>query len=235
MNRPLLSLARLRFVGIFAISSLLLLSSCLDIEEEIFLNADGSGTYISKVDMTEMLEMILMMAPDSVKESADTDHLLDSILSSQEMTSTMASTTDQYNSIAGITGAVSEIEDGVFKMQFNFDSPASLNEALAINADGDMGLGPIRYQLERRKFTRHQSGVPDLEGSYDESQMEMAKMMLTDATYTTRIHFPGKVKRCSNDDATIVGTGRTVVMEAPMLDLMEDPSLLENTVKFKWR
>jgi hypothetical protein len=46
----------------------LFLTGCLNITEEIFLEKNGSGRYVSTIDMTkmkEMLDMLKAFAPDS--------------------------------------------------------------------------------------------------------------------------------------------------------------------------
>ena len=52
----------------------LILAGCFDITEEIFLEKNGSGKYVSLIDMRQMKDMMAMlktMAPDSVKSKDD--------------------------------------------------------------------------------------------------------------------------------------------------------------------
>jgi hypothetical protein len=47
---------------------LLAMTSCLDTEETILLNADNSGVYTVKFDLSRMLELAASMNPDAGKE-----------------------------------------------------------------------------------------------------------------------------------------------------------------------
>jgi len=65
----------LKFLTAFLVTGIL--SSCLDTEEKIVLNADNSGTYSMSIDLGKMLEMAASMGGDKsggdkVKEKKDT-------------------------------------------------------------------------------------------------------------------------------------------------------------------
>lgn len=65
----------LKFLGAFLLAAII--SSCLDTEENIVLNADHSGTYSMKLDLGRMLKMAASLGaensnPDKVKEKRDT-------------------------------------------------------------------------------------------------------------------------------------------------------------------
>lgn len=64
------------------------LSSCLDSEEKIVLNADNSGMYSMTLDLGKMLEMATMMGgktdPGKAKEKKDTTVYLKNLLDSAE-------------------------------------------------------------------------------------------------------------------------------------------------------
>src|SRR6187431_1784215 len=75
----------------FAISILfaIFLTSCLDTEEKIVLNANNSGTYSLSFDLGKMLEMAASMGgnnsnPDKVKEKKDTTIYLKDLVNSAD-------------------------------------------------------------------------------------------------------------------------------------------------------
>ena len=79
----------------FAIAFLftLVLSSCLDTEEKIALNADNSGTYSLSIDLSKMLEMAASMGgdqsnPDKVMEKKDTTIFIKDMLNSADILTT---------------------------------------------------------------------------------------------------------------------------------------------------
>ncbi|MDP5172803.1 MAG: hypothetical protein NWR72_21370 [Bacteroidia bacterium] len=229
-----------RFSAFFLGALLLVfIPGCLDIEEEIFMNADGSGTYATHIDLSGMMDMILMMAPDSVKDQMgdNPDAFLDSMFNSQETASSFATVVDDYNLMAGISNTSYDILDGVMTIKYDFSDVAALSAALKSGNQGtnQLGIVPPAFTGKKGKLSRAQSG-DGFEAEMDpelESQMDMMKMMMGDATYTTRYHFPGQVKKAGNKDATITDGGKTVVLEVKLLDVLDDPSILNNDITFK--
>ncbi len=74
----------LNFLGAFFFAAIL--SSCLDTEENIVLNADHSGTYSMKLDLGRMLKMAASLGaedsnPEKVKEKRDTTIFLKDLMS----------------------------------------------------------------------------------------------------------------------------------------------------------
>lgn len=211
---------------------------CLDIEEEVFLNADGSGTYVNHIDMNGIVDMIMMMAPDSVREEMgeNPDEFLDSLFQSQEMTSSLTVMAERYEEQEGVANATSKMTDGIMTVSFDFTSVESLNTALSQTAEeNELGFLTPSFAWKKGRLTRLAgSGSEEMDEEL-QSQMEMMKVMMGDATYTTRYHFPGAVKSNTNDDANLLDAGKTVVVEHSLLEVMEDPTLLGNEIKFKKR
>ncbi|MEP7142186.1 MAG: hypothetical protein ABI707_04915 [Ferruginibacter sp.] len=74
---------------LFGFLSAAVLSSCLDTEEKIVLNADNSGTYSVSIDLGRMLKMAGSMGadksnPDKVKEKKDTTVYLKDLVDSAD-------------------------------------------------------------------------------------------------------------------------------------------------------
>src|SRR5688572_9904725 len=68
--------------------STLIFAGCFDIREEIFLEKNGSGKYITTIDMTklkDMVEMFKTMMPDSSGEGNDQLNNLNSLDSLQQL------------------------------------------------------------------------------------------------------------------------------------------------------
>ena len=68
-----------------------------------------------------------------------------------------------------------------------------------------------------------------------ESQIEMAKMMMGNASYKVRYHFPGRMKSSEAAGGSTTNGGKTVEFEYSLLEILEDPTILENEMKFKRR
>lgn len=219
-----------------AIFSFLFVPGCLDIEEEVFLNKDGSGTYVNHMDLSGIVEMIMLMAPDSVKEEIgnNPDEFLDSLFQSREMTTSLMGLAERYEEQEGVSNPVSEMKNGVMSIGFDFTSIESLNAALAMTAEeNEMGFITPHFAWKKGKLTRLVGESTDEMDEELQSQMEMMKTMLGDATYTTRYHLPGAVKTSTNEESSLLDAGKTIVVEHGLLQVMEDPALLVNEIKFK--
>ena len=64
-------------------------------------------------------------------------------------------------------------------------------------------------------------------------QMQMMKMMLSDATYKTTYNFPKKIKSTDIKGAVISKDKKTLTVETGLLDLMDNANALDGEVKFK--
>jgi hypothetical protein len=109
-------------------------------------------------------------------------------------------------------------------------------------AMGGMGgmLGGISsssdFLFKKRTFKRTVSKSPKVEpGLTDEmaQQMQMMKMMLSDATYKTTYNFPKKIKSTDIKGGVISKDKKTLIVETGLLDLMDNANALDGEVKFK--
>ena len=228
-------------IFIYLLSTCLLsMMSCLDIEEEITINTDGSGMYEVRMDMTEAVKMIMAMAPDSVKEEGMTeDDILQAMADSQGATGEMQAAIDALNEKDGISNASQSLEGGVFTMSYNFRDFTTLTSALKDNGEGGaidnpFGMTQPVFSGKKGLFSRSQSSEEPAEQDEEMAQaMEMMEMMMGDATYTTIYNFPGKIKKSTNKEASYSNGNKTITVKAKFLDLLDDPSILDNTIKYK--
>lgn len=77
----------LKFALVFLVAGIL--SSCLDTEEKIVMNANNSGNYALSIDLSKMLEMAASMGgdqsgPDKVKQKKDTTIYIKDMLNNAE-------------------------------------------------------------------------------------------------------------------------------------------------------
>ncbi len=128
----------------------LIVSGCLEIEESINLNADGSGTMEIKTDMSEIMGMIAMMGGDkSEKINKDT------IISYKPYLDTAQSLTEtEKNLLRNATWNIKmNSDEAIMKMTLKapFKHPGEVNEIMAVLQKWDnvnvmsetmKGLGP---------------------------------------------------------------------------------------------
>jgi hypothetical protein len=226
--RPALRFRTLR-VALLALTALCC-TSCFNIEEEIYLNRDGSGRYAISVDMSAMMEM--MSAFMSQEESGETDMFgsLDSTLEAQA---------SALRGMAGISNVSHSREEARFKLLFDFRDVSTLNRALQETQGASEQTGGL---LQNSNFTwtpkSFERAAVDMKANMenaeiDEQSMEMARMFLADAKYKTILHLPGSAKKMTNKDAVISADKRTVTFDATFLDLLDGKVQIGNKVSFK--
>jgi hypothetical protein len=247
-----------RFLLLLVTSSLFFLTGCLEVLEDVYLNADGSGKYQITMDMSELFSdpMLKSIIDEQAKKEAGAD--ADAPL---EMDSTMyfrdapefdkLSASDQalIKEVFLEMNASESNNEMVIKMHFPFNSLedlAKMGEVMQkLEADkggqgpgGMMGNGMFgtqgaQFALKKRVLTRlPMPDATELLGQ-DEENLAMMKMFFQGASYTTVYHLPGKVKKTDIPNADI--DGKTVTVENNFLDILEGKAKLAGDIKFKKR
>ena len=87
-----------------------LLVSCYEVNEDIVINDDGSGTYVTKMDMSQMIEMMQSFAGEEELSKGGLDRPIDTIMSMKSI----------LDSNPKATAAQKELwKDGKMKLQMN--------------------------------------------------------------------------------------------------------------------
>lgn len=226
----------LRIILILAVA---IAPSCLEIEEEISLNKDGSGSYLMSIDMSEVMEMLQGMMAGN-EEAMDQAGM-------GKMDSTLQETANKLREIEGISKVKHSVEGFRFSIGYDFTSVSVLNQAqgegssltaMGAGLDPSMSSDGENFELNKRTFSRAPAPIDDLmEGMSDEEagSIDMVKMFLGEAAYKMTYRMPGKVKSASNDLSEIQADGKTVITEVPMLDWLEGNADVGNEIKFKRR
>jgi len=135
----------------------------------------------------------------------------------------------------------------------NFDKIAAMmggdeesNELDMLGMGGGMGadtpLGGIlggdgftRYfDMTKRTLIRRDAsqGETDMTEEVGAEEMQMMEMMFGEAKYKTIYHMPGKVKKMTNNEATLSADKKTVVLEGNLIDYMKGDFNVANIIKF---
>lgn len=228
------------------------LTSCIETLEEIFVNKDGSGEYSLTVDMSGLFSNPMMKA---MMEQAAEEEGLDSTGMDLGETDTLFMM-GEGEDILSRTAMHMVMSDSMgkffFNMTFPFEDLSEIDEfskALAEQAaeneeEGEegalagspMGGGMAAFtgsgglSLNKRTLKRAPAPPVDKEASTDED-MEMMKMFMGEATYTTIYHLPGEVKSTTFEGATV--DGKVVTVEHSLIDVMEGNAKVEGEVVFK--
>jgi hypothetical protein len=234
-----------RIVFAILIATSAILAGCFEITEEIFLERNGSGKYVSVIDLRQMKDMINMLkafAPDSAKQ--DNAGELGSIDSLQTMWK-------ELESIQGISEIKREKkEEWVYQISFRFANPKALNEAMTKRkkADGQQSAGDF-YSFTPGRFSCNDTslaGMNDVtkgigQGNVSDSTqsdstamaMNMMKSFMGDMKYTCIYHLPGKVSSFTNKKAKLSDDGKTVTLALNLTEDADSVKTLVNEIKYK--
>lgn len=215
----------------------LTLTSCLQITDEIFLEADGSGRFVTRIDagkMMEMMEMVKNFLPDSLKNSPElSGSLNDSLLISWA----------GLDKIPGITQiSKTKDKDNVQTLSFRFRDIEALNQAIFVKQvtepKNPRPDSMTVFTLQKGRLVWNHP-LPDAMGELGAAlpadqglDPDMIKNMAGDMTYTTILHLPGKVIDHTNRRATLAENGKTITLVTDLFD-RESLKSRHNDIKFK--
>jgi hypothetical protein len=223
-----------------------ILSGCIDITEEIFLERRGSGKYLSTIDLRQMKDMINMlktMAPDSTKQEdgGELGGLEDSL---QNMWK-------ELETVPGITEVKREKkEEWVYVISFRFANLTALNEAMTkrkkpeeqqqsgnfysfapgIFSCNDTSLAGMNDVL---KGTNQPAQKDSTQSDSTQLALSMMKSFMGDMKYTCVYHLPGKVSSFTNKKAKLSEDGKTVTLSINLLDDADSVKTLVNQIRYK--
>jgi hypothetical protein len=204
---------------IFAASACVLLASCGDINEDIYISKQGSGTYQVKSDMLAMMNQKAVMqgggadAADGIWAQMGGE-TVDSVIDLSERLTDEQKADEKLmrivkNAKMYIKGSKAENKLNV-GLDYKFESIADLNELGNLNkttADEtnmqQMNLPSSTtkvYKMDGNKFIIEDKGnntIGDMNLSMKDEMM--VKMMVKNADYISTIHSKDKIKKASGD------------------------------------
>ncbi|MDX1907091.1 MAG: hypothetical protein SF053_08660 [Bacteroidia bacterium] len=209
-------------------------TGCFDIQEDITLRADGSGTYVTVTDMTQMMALISSMGQDSTGDGTSS--------TATSLDSTFREVVKVLSGVPGLHNVAYQAEGYVYTLSYDFDNVDALNEGNARNntmAGQTPGMNPsASYTWKSGELSKTSPPVADLLGEMgDDDEMEQAmtmiKMFMADAHFTSVFHLPGKVKKTSNKEAQLSDGNTTVTLKTNFVSFLEGKSSPALTIKYK--
>ena len=123
------------------------LASCYEVNEEIVINEDGSGTYVTKMDMGPLLELMQSFAGEEELTKGGLDKTIDTTFGMKEMLDTAKDITPEEKALlaGGTIKMQMNIKEKLFKMDMNFPYSGldNLQKLMAGQASGGAGLTGI--------------------------------------------------------------------------------------------
>lgn len=197
-------------------------TGCLDILEEITFNKDGSGTYVTAYDISELVDTYDMLDTTG-KGRKDLERTLDSTFE------VLKKKTARINGVSAVS--IDKSKKNVTKLRLNFTNITVLNKVL--NQDKKLASEMNLYSQSKGRLSRKASGVSSwLGGNSEEDDDEMMSSVLSEMKYRIIYHLPKRVKKMTNEDATLSNDKKTVTLEVSHKEVKENTKTLANEIKY---
>lgn len=211
---------------------MLMLSSCFRVEESVILSKDGSGIFNFKVDLSES-KYVLQMAKrmSALYEGKSPDEKID-----RNFVRAMGA----LESSPGISGSqlIKNDDDFIYEITFNFEDIKSLNTAVNRFIKKEDRTDEDFFKLDKKWFERTDA-VDIMKMVNREMQNEKSQVfgmdpeiLFKDVVYATTYVFDRKIKKHTNDKATVSGDKKEISLEYYVFRNEEDNSP-ENRIKLK--
>src|SRR5687768_18529619 len=98
------------------------LVSCYEVNEEIVINADGSGTYDTKMDMSQLIDMMQTFAGEEELKKEGLDKVYDTTVLFKDILDSAKDATAEQKELMkdGKMKMQMNIKEKIFKMDMNF-------------------------------------------------------------------------------------------------------------------
>lgn len=234
------------------------LTSCT-FTENMYVNDNGSGKFSVDIDGSALMEM----AGDQLgnQMGADAKKNVDSTFTFKQLIAEKQDSISKLSPEA--QKEIKKLENFVFNIKMNgeqkqflmniatdfksvnelqdiLQSMSSLQKLEGGNAPSTPfgGLGDnkskLSYTYDGKKFTR--KAIIDKQKITEkvaDSTADMSKMMFASSNYIIKYHFPKPVKKVSNPNALFSEDRKTITIQYPFTDYMENPDKLNFDVEFE--
>ncbi|MFK7810716.1 MAG: hypothetical protein AB8F74_23105 [Saprospiraceae bacterium] len=248
----------LKYFMVFTL--MIVMTSCLDIMEELTMKKNGSGKYILTLDMSSMMEEGMRdMLKGMAQQEGEGDFMsempseMDTMIYFNNADDTLKAKFQHPEILEkiAIRTQISESKE-LMKMTFalDFDKLKEVDYFLAdldkLQGDGGGlpgvggggGLFPTAsednplFKLKKRKLSR---SIPEKSEdlNMEGEELSMMKMFFSDAAYTTVYNMPGKIKKTSMKNAEV--DGKQIKIVTPLMDILEGKAEIGGDICFKRR
>lgn len=234
------------------------LTSCT-FTENMYINDNGAGKYSVDIDGSALMEM----AGDQLgnQMGADAKKNVDSTFTFKQLIADKQDSIAKLSPEA--QKEIKKLENFIFNIKMNgeqkqflmnistdFKSVSELQDILQSMStlqklEGGTapstpfaGLGDnkskLSYTYDGKKFTR--KAIIDKQKITEkaaDSTADMSKMMFASSNYIIKYHFPKPVKKVSNPNALFSDDRKTITIQYPFTDYMENPDKLNFDVEFE--
>jgi hypothetical protein len=203
-------------------------SSCFEIVEQVFLKADGSGTFQFVLNMSKSKTKLNSISKMKTINGHD-------VPSKWEVDNKLQQIEKAMNKTVGVSAAKStmDYDNYIVTINCNFAKLSQLNAALknASKIDGGNVIGidkTYSYDAATKTFAR-QNKFPLKENYKKVSNAD--KEIFATAGYTSIFKFENTISESSNKDATISPSKKAIMLKQTALDVITEKKSIENKIK----
>jgi hypothetical protein len=214
--------------SVLVICASVMLTSCVEIIDDISLNEDGSGTFKYTVNLSSSkVKINSILALDSLDGKK--------IPSLEEIETRINSIVDLLKEKEGISNVSfnSNYDNFLFKLTCDFNSLKDLQEAVKdIVRDENNGedLPELNHEwisLDEDALAR---SIPQISIQKTKEIKQTEKDLLKEGTYTSISRFSQEVLSFSNENAKLSNNKKAVMIRTDSYSLTQNPQLLDNTI-----
>lgn len=213
---------RIRFGLVILVACLI--TGCINYEEVINLNSDGSGTLLMHYSLSQQLSAMMAMGGEA-GGSGDKPPEFPFKLKESEVKADLQAKGVKVEKFETKT----ENDQQHFYVNISFDKITDLNQTKTFK---EM---PFEWTKEGSVVTFKQilkgKKDPKTSGAGDEMGKQMAAAMLGNATFKFEVKLPSKPLPSPDTNGTIAEDGRTVKWQFPLLEVSENEKVM--VAKFK--
>lgn len=209
-----------------------LLNSCFTINEYITFKKNGSGSVKTTIDMSNMMQMLGMFLPDSIKQTMKMDDLL-------------TNEPGNFKKIEGIKNTkISSDKEYVYTISYDFDNVKALNKAMNMLRDEESIMAGFNnfmkneYTFKRGKVSRktniNTNSIKELENFNIQESKEMFQFM-NSPTYNVTYELPRDIKKINtkNEKSSAEKGKNTVTMRYDLFNFLEAKGeVINHDIKF---
>lgn len=252
----------MNFFKKLALLTLVVLAASCNFTENIYVNNDGTGEFSVEIDGSGIMAMAgdkigEKMSESSNKNSIDSTFSFKQIFELKKDSIAKLSVEEQaalkrmenfvmhmkmnaekkelFLSMNTPFKNVTELQDMMNGFKTMKDLKGSLGVSKTPNSMGDAldNNSKMSYTYNGKTFTRTAELDQEAFNKISKDSLGMSKMIFASSKYTLKYHFPKAVKTVSNPDALFSGDRKTITIQYPFSDYMDNPQKMNLSITFE--
>lgn len=147
-----------------------LFAACYEINEDITINENGSGTYSTKMDMSALLQMMQSMASEEEIQKSGLNRSIDTLIRLKSIMDTAKDVTPQQRRLFqdGTMKMKIDLKENVFNADVNFPFKSLADLQSLMSGSGTGGLSEVFKQVFAKKDSTQGATNMEDQGGLDQ-------------------------------------------------------------------